>query len=159
MQPCKLHSCIWRGDSHGISTYFLWKIIKRKFKRSPAAALIGALRVKYYKSITMKISCGLQRYIYGKNIVLIHPTPAYQRRWQLMFHYYIGTPSDHLFNSFIPSEQCLYFCKRCRSGWDGSQRAFSSGSTLFVILLLIFDWNPYLQQWMRPNLDTGESVS
>ena len=35
----------------------------------------------------------------------------------------------------------------------------SSGSTLFAILLLIFDWNPYLQQWTCPNSKMQESMS
>ena len=32
-------------------------------------------------------------------------------------------------------------------------------STLFAILLLIFDWKPYLQQWMCPNSEMEESMS
>ena len=32
-------------------------------------------------------------------------------------------------------------------------------STLFAILLLHFDWNPCLQQWMCPNSELEESMS
>ena len=35
----------------------------------------------------------------------------------------------------------------------------SSGSTLLLILLLIFDWNPFLQQWLCPNSEMEESIS
>ena len=51
-----------------------------------------------------------------------------------------------LLNSFIPADQCRCFCKQCRSRWDGSLRAVSSGSTLFPILWLICDWTLYLWQ-------------
>ena len=44
----------------------------------------------------------------------------------------------------------------CRSRWDGSLWAVSSGSTLFVITFLIFNSNPCLQQWMCPNLNMEE---
>ena len=34
-----------------------------------------------------------------------------------------------------------------------------SGSTLFAILLLIIDSNPYLQQWMCLNSELEEPIS
>ena len=63
------------------------------------------------------------------------------------------------FSPFIPTDPYRYLCKQCRSRWDGSLRAVSSGSTLFATLLLSFDWNPYSQQWMCPNSEMEEFVS
>ena len=45
--------------------------------------------------------------------------------------------SDTL-NPFIPTDQYIYLCKQCRY-----RRDVSSGSALFAILSLGFDWNPY----------------
>ena len=59
----------------------------------------------------------------------------------------------------IPVEQHGYLCKQCRSRWDGSLWAVSLGATLFVILLLMFDRNPCLQQWICPNSEMEESMS
>ena len=36
------------------------------------------------------------------------------------------------------------------------RQAISSGSTLFAILFLILDWNPYLDQWTSLNVTVGE---
>ena len=47
-------------------------------------------------------------------------------------------------DSFSPVNQTGYLCKQCRFRWDGSSRAVSSGSTLFAILLEVFDWHPPL---------------
>ena len=47
---------------------------------------------------------------------------------------------------FIPADQNRYLPKPYRS------QAVASGSTLFAILFLILDWNPYnLHQWTCPN--------
>ena len=62
-----------------------------------------------------------------------------------------------LFNPFIHTDQYKYLCKQCRSRWDSS--AVLSGSTLFSILLLICQWNPYLQQWVCPKSEMEESMS
>ena len=43
---------------------------------------------------------------------------------------------------FSPADQYRYLCKQFRSRWDGSYRAVSSGSALFVILLFDF--------WLKP---------
>ena len=36
------------------------------------------------------------------------------------------------------SDQCIYLCKQCRFIWDGSLRAVSSGSALFIVLFFVF---------------------
>ena len=62
-------------------------------------------------------------------------------------------------NPFSSADQYLYLCKQCRSRWDGSLRAVSSGSILFAILFLIFKWHPHLQQWTYPNSEIEDSTS
>ena len=48
----------------------------------------------------------------------------------------------------------IYFCKQCRSRWDGSLWAVSSGSTLFGNMFLVYDCHPFgnigcvqIQRW------------
>ena len=55
-----------------------------------------------------------------------------------------------------PTDLTRYLCKQCRSWWDGSQRAVSSGFTLFAILFRSVDWRPlnkgyvHIQWWNSP---------
>ena len=66
------------------------------------------------------------------------------------------------FNPFNLADQNRYertCTKTCKSRWDGSWRAVSSGSTLFAIPFLIFDWNSYLHQWTSPNSRKEKSIS
>ena len=57
---------------------------------------------------------------------------------------------------FEPLEFDYTYGKHWRLRWDGSSRAVSSGSKLFAILLLIFDWNPSMQlSLVISNTDTS----
>ena len=52
-------------------------------------------------------------------------------------------------NPFLPEDQYRYFCKSVNPDeMARNKTAVSSGSALFAILLLFFDWNPCLQQWI-----------
>ena len=68
--------------------------------------------------------------------------------WLVISIYLLSTEPSGLYlvrnriNFFIPAVQYKCFCKQCRSRWDGSKRAISSGSTLFATLLLII--------WLKP---------
>ena len=44
-------------------------------------------------------------------------------------------------NLTCPANHTRWLCKQCRSRWDGSWWAISSGSALFAMLFLIFDWH------------------
>ena len=93
------------------------------------------------KSILLLVSASTNWWIVGKRC---KPCSVYASLFPLTFSA-LQTNTD----------QHSYLSKQCRSWWDGSSWAISSGSTLFAIMLLTTDCNLYLKQWKCPFFKNG----
>ena len=159
---CNLWSFLWHSFIHWITATSYDKIWIRTFYSSYKALLSPHAAHDFYWRNKKTILFGA----FSTDMQALLWQDVQHRKRPLMPYVNRVGPDEHarlcslIWHSLFvninynPADQNRYLCKQCRSRWDGSWRAISSGSTLFAIQFLyiyILDRTPYLHQWTCPN--------